>query len=78
MRTVLHLFRHGQTDWNLTTQHTGHTDLPLNEAGRAEARQLGQLGISVFGIFLIGIVNLVADHQLAAAIRRTVGRWHRF
>ncbi len=42
-----------------------------------EARQLGQLGISVFGIFLIGIVNLVADHQLAAAIRRTVGRWHR-
>jgi ABC-type nitrate/sulfonate/bicarbonate transport system permease component len=43
-----------------------------------EARQLGQLGISVFGIFLIGIVNLVADHQLAAAIRRTVGRWHRF
>jgi probable phosphoglycerate mutase len=42
MRTVLHLFRHGQTDWNLTTQHTGHTDLPLNEAGRAEARQLGE------------------------------------
>ncbi len=43
-----------------------------------EARQLGQLGISVFGIFLIGIVNLVADQQLAAAIGRTVGRWHRF
>jgi ABC-type nitrate/sulfonate/bicarbonate transport system permease component len=42
-----------------------------------EARQLGQLGISVFGIFLIGVVNLLADHQLAAAIRRTVGRWHR-
>ncbi|MBL8698793.1 MAG: ABC transporter permease [Alphaproteobacteria bacterium] len=43
-----------------------------------EARQLGQLGVSVFGIFLIGLVNLVADHQLAAAIRRTVGRWHEF
>lgn len=43
-----------------------------------EARQLGQLGISVFGIFLIGLVNLVADHQLAAAIGRTIGRWHRF
>jgi ABC-type nitrate/sulfonate/bicarbonate transport system permease component len=43
-----------------------------------EARQLGQLGISIFGIFLIGLVNLVADQQLAAAIRRTVGRWHRF
>jgi len=43
-----------------------------------EARQLGQLGISIFGIFLIGLVNLVADQQLAAAIRRTVGRWHHF
>ncbi len=43
-----------------------------------EARQLGQLGISVFGIFLIGLVNLVADQQLAAAISRTVGRWHKF
>ncbi len=43
-----------------------------------EARQLGQLGISVFGIFLIGIVNLLADYQLAAMIRRSVGRWHHF
>jgi ABC-type nitrate/sulfonate/bicarbonate transport system permease component len=43
-----------------------------------EARQLGQLGVSVFGILLIGVVNLIADHQLAAAIGRTVGRWHRF
>jgi ABC-type nitrate/sulfonate/bicarbonate transport system permease component len=41
-----------------------------------EARQLGQLGISIFGIFLIGIVNLIADRQLAILIRRTVGRWH--
>jgi ABC-type nitrate/sulfonate/bicarbonate transport system permease component len=43
-----------------------------------EARQLGQLGISVFGIFLIGLVNILADRQLAAAIALTVGRWHRF
>jgi ABC-type nitrate/sulfonate/bicarbonate transport system permease component len=40
-----------------------------------EARQLGQLGIAIFGIFLIGVVNLVADHQLARAVRATVGRW---
>ena len=43
-----------------------------------EARQLGHLGISVFGILLIGFVNLVADWQLAGLIQRTVGRWHRF
>ncbi|MCA0448791.1 MAG: ABC transporter permease subunit, partial [Proteobacteria bacterium] len=41
-----------------------------------EARQLGQLGVSIFGIFLIGIVNLIADRQLARLIGRTIGRWH--
>lgn len=40
-----------------------------------EARQIGQLGIAIFGIFLIGLVNLVADYQLAWVLRRAVGRW---
>jgi ABC-type nitrate/sulfonate/bicarbonate transport system permease component len=41
-----------------------------------ESREIGQLGIAVFGIALIGLVNLLADWQLAWIIRRTVGRWH--
>jgi ABC-type nitrate/sulfonate/bicarbonate transport system permease component len=40
-----------------------------------EARQLGHLGVSIFGIVLIGLVNLLADYQLAAATRWTIGRW---
>lgn len=40
-----------------------------------EARQLGNLGVSVFGIVLIGVVSLLADRQLGAVIARTVGRW---
>ena len=40
-----------------------------------EARQLGHLGVSIFGILLIGVVSMLADHQLGAVIRRTVGRW---
>jgi ABC-type nitrate/sulfonate/bicarbonate transport system permease component len=40
-----------------------------------QSRQLGQLGVSIFAIFLIGLVNLIADHQLARVIRRIVGRW---
>lgn len=40
-----------------------------------EARQLGQLGVAIFAIFLIGLISLLADQQLAALIRRTVGRW---
>ena len=41
-----------------------------------EARELGQLGVSFFGIFLIGIVNLLIDYGIGVGIRNTVGRWN--
>jgi probable phosphoglycerate mutase len=37
----LHLARHGDTAWTDSHQHTGRTDLPLNERGEEHARQLG-------------------------------------
>jgi ABC-type nitrate/sulfonate/bicarbonate transport system permease component len=39
-----------------------------------QSRQLGQLGVAVFAILLIGVVTLVADSALAALLRRWVGR----
>jgi probable phosphoglycerate mutase len=32
--------RHADTDWTVSGQHTGRTDIPLNDAGRAKARSL--------------------------------------
>src|SRR5215831_6978343 len=38
----LYLARHGDTAWTDSRQHTGRTDLALNERGEEHARQLGE------------------------------------
>jgi probable phosphoglycerate mutase len=38
--TTLVLVRHGETDWNRDGRIQGQTDVPLNERGRDQARQL--------------------------------------
>lgn len=36
------LVRHGETEWTVTRQHTGRTDIPLNEEGERQARLVGE------------------------------------
>ena len=38
--TTLLLARHGETDWNRDGRWQGHSDTPLNELGRRQAREL--------------------------------------
>src|SRR5262249_28905417 len=36
-----YLARHGETDWTISHQHTGRSDIPLTERGERNARSLG-------------------------------------
>lgn len=38
----LYVIRHGETAWSLSGQHTGRTDIPLNEQGEHDARKLAE------------------------------------
>jgi broad specificity phosphatase PhoE len=41
--TTIVMVRHGETDWNRERRFQGRADQPLNEAGRAQARELAEL-----------------------------------
>lgn len=39
---LIYLARHGETDWSLTGQHTGLSDIPLTQRGQRNAARLGR------------------------------------
>jgi 2,3-bisphosphoglycerate-dependent phosphoglycerate mutase len=70
--TTLVLVRHGETDWNRENRFQGHADIPLNEAGRAQARELVlKLGGENFQVVYSS--PLLRAHETAAILAKSLG-----
>jgi broad specificity phosphatase PhoE len=70
--TRLELVRHGQTDWNLAGRVQGSTDIPLNDAGRAQAHEAGRrLASSHWDLIVTS--PLSRAHETARIIAREIG-----
>jgi probable phosphoglycerate mutase len=63
----LYLARHGDTAWTDSHQHTGRTDIPLNERGEEHARQLGERlrGFSFVRVFTSPLQRAAKTCELA-------------
>jgi broad specificity phosphatase PhoE len=72
MRRLVFVARHGETDWNAAGRWQGHTDVPLNDKGRAQARALaGRLREAC----LAGVVasDLSRAHETARIVATELG-----
>lgn len=72
MKTRICVVRHGETSWNAERRLQGHTDIPLNENGRAQAEATAEhLDGEVFDALYTS--DLMRAHQTASACGRRLG-----
>ena len=64
---IIYLARHGETEWTLSGQHTGLTDLPLTERGERNAHNLGERlhGLTFTKVFASPLQRAVRTCELA-------------
>ena len=72
MRRLVYVARHGETDWNAAGRWQGHTDVPLNDRGRAQAKAMAAL---LRGARLAGVVasDLSRAHETASIVATELG-----
>jgi broad specificity phosphatase PhoE len=73
--TTLILVRHGETDWNATRRIQGSTDIPLNDTGRAQAREVAerlQQELSAVGPVVVASSDLSRAVETARIIAATL------
>ena len=64
--------RHGETAWNVDTRIQGHLDIPLNDTGRWQARQLAR-ALAAEPIAAIYASDLQRAHATAQAVADATG-----
>ncbi|RYF25039.1 MAG: histidine phosphatase family protein [Comamonadaceae bacterium] len=64
--------RHGETAWNVDTRIQGHLDIPLNDTGLWQARQVGQ-ALADEPITAIYTSDLQRAHTTAQAVADATG-----
>jgi probable phosphoglycerate mutase len=76
------LVRHGETEWTRTRQHTGRTDLPLDDEGREQAQLVGDaLRGRAFGLVLASPLRRaretaeLAGFGAVAQLREDLAEW---
>ena len=63
------LVRHAETEWSRSGRHTGRTDVPLTDAGRERARELGaRLRDRSFALVLTSPLSRARDTAALAGI----------
>lgn len=64
---ILYFVRHGETDWNVKKKIQGKTDVPLNENGKQQAKELADMLLERKKEGAFQVVRAYTSPQLRAA-----------